>query len=161
MRAMLKYLSQIWTTMSPTNQASWEDLADAGVFSPFNAFTKTNLKRNRDFLAPSKEFPIVPFIAPDAIDVFTATPGVRSVTLSINTVAVVNGCWGFLIYMSTTTLFTPGFTNLLAVIPADGITEVTFVHSPLASDTYYYDAKPFNILGEPGALDGEINAIVP
>ena len=160
MRATMKFLSQIWTTLSPPQQATWEEQADAGVFSPFNAFTKFNLKRNRDFLGFTQALPLTPFSVPDAVDVFTATPGVRSVTLSMNTVAVLNGCWGFLLYMSTTIAFTPSFTNLLAVIPSDGATEVTFVHSPLAPDTYYYDVKPFNTAAELGALDGEINAVV-
>ncbi len=160
MRAMMKFLSQQWSGLNPAAKATWEDLADAGVFSPFNAFTKTNLKRNRDFLAASQGYPVDPQGDVDAIDTFTATPGVRSVTIVLNTVAVVNTTWAFLLYMSTTTLFTPSFTNLIAVIPADGITEVSFVHSPLEPDTYYYDAKPFHLDASIGALKGEINGVV-
>lgn len=160
MRAQLKFLSQIWSGLIINAKDTWEDLADADVVSKFNAFTKVNLKRNKDFLAPSMQWPITQGDAVDEIDTFTATPGVRSIAILLNTVAVVNTTWGFLLYRATTTGFTPGFSNLIAVIPANATNEVTYVDTPLAADTYYYDAKPFHDDSSIGTLKGEINGVV-
>ncbi len=160
MRASLKFLSQNWADISAAEKATWEPLADAGVFSPFNAFTKTNLKRNADFLAPSQAYPPLMAETPSAIDTFTATPGVRTITVAINDDAANDPSWGFLLFRNLTTGFTPGFDNLHAIILADGVNLVSFVDQALVPDTYYYDVKPFTQDGAIGALDGEINAVV-
>ncbi len=159
-RAMFKFLSQDWTTNAPSQKATWEDLAEQDVVSPFNAFMKYNLLRNRNFLAPSRTDPALVTTAPDAISTFTATAGVRQITIALNTVGPITGSWGFLLYRSLTTAFTPAFDNLVAVIRGATSTVVNFVDTPLVPDTYYYDAKPFNDDASIGALSGEINAVV-
>lgn len=160
MRAMIKFLSQEWAGLGAPEKATWAAPAAAKVVSNFNAYTSSGAKRNRSFLAPSQSYPVVPGIAVDAIDTFTAVAGVREITISLNTVAVTDATWGFMLFWSDTTGFTPAFSNLLAVIPANGITAVTYVHGPLDPDTYYYDAKPFGPEGFIGALDGELSAVV-
>ncbi len=160
MRAMMKFLSQQWSTIVGSDQASWEDLADAGVFSPFNAYTKVNLGRNRDFLAPSTHADQLVTGPAEAIDNFTVTAGVRSITVAIDDLDITDLNWGFLLFHSLTTGFTPSFSNLLAVIPRVDAGLAYFVHSPLAPDTYYYDVKPFALDGHIGALKGEQDDIV-
>jgi hypothetical protein len=160
MRAMMRFLSQEWNGLGSTEKATWAAPAAAKVVSNFNAYTSSGARLNRSFLAPSQSYPVVNGVAVDAIDTFTATAGVREISIVLNQVAVSDAVWGFLLFWSTTTGFTPAFSNLLRVIPANGITEVTFVHGPLDPDTYYYDAKPFGPEGFIGALDGEVNATV-
>jgi len=160
MRASLKFLAPEWTQNNSAFKASWEALADSLVVAPFNAYMKENLKRNADFLAPSRdaEFPGVD--TPSAIDVFTATAGVRSITIAINDAADFDTNWGFFIFRSTTTGFTPGFTNLVAMLKANSSSPVSWVDHNLTPDTYYYDAKPFTQDSSIGTLKGEINAEV-
>lgn len=160
MRAMLKFLSQYWTFQSAGAKSSWDNPADARVVSQFNAYVSAGCKKNREFLAPYKNWPQVIGSAVDAIDTFTATAGVREVTIALNQGAPTDPAWGFMLFWSTTTGFTPSFSNLLAVIPAAVTTVVNFVHGPLTADTYYYDAKPFGPEGFIGALDGEISAVI-
>jgi hypothetical protein len=160
MRAMLKFLSQEWAGLGSTPKGTWQTPADAKVISPFNAFVSSGTKRNRSFLAPVQSYPVSVDAAVDAIDDFTATPGVREISILTNTVAVTDAAWGFLLFRSLTTGFTPAFSNLHAVMVADGANDVTFVDGPLVPDTYYYDIKPFSLEGFIGALDGEINAVV-
>lgn len=159
-RAAFKFLSQEWAGLGTTEKATWDDLAEQLVVSPFNAYMRFNLLRNRNFLGMTQDETMAPPAGVDAIDDFAAVAGIRQITIELSTVAVVNGCWGFLLYSSTTLGFTPAFDNLIAVVPADGITSVFFVHTPLEPDTYYYDAKPMGVTGDLGALDGEINATV-
>lgn len=159
-RAAFTFLSQEWAALIAGDKATWEDLAEQDVVSTFNAYMKFNLLRNRNFLGMTQREDYILQDAADAIDTFTATAGERQITIQLNTVAVVNGCWGFLLYRSTSTGFTPAFDNLIAVVPANGVTLVDYVDTPLDADTYYYDAKPMNTDASLGALDGEINATV-
>ncbi len=160
MRVMMKFLSQEWSPMGAGSKTSWQAPADAKVVSTFNAFLSANLKRNRSFLGPSEAYPIDPTDTASVIDTFTATPGVREIQIQINDDTLQDENWGFLIFRSLSTGFTPSFSNLHAVLRASGASLVTFVDGPLDPDTYYYDAKPFTLLGSLGALDGEINAVV-
>lgn len=160
MRAALKFLAQEWAGIGDAPQATWEDLADAGVFSPFNAFTKFNLKRNRDFLAPFQSATDYGQGTASPIDVFTATPGVRSISVAISDTDAEDTNWGYLLFRSLGTGFTPAFSNLHAVVKAYAAVPTIFIDTPLEPDTYYYDVKPFNATGKMGALDGEINGVV-
>lgn len=160
MRRMLKFLSQEWSGIGSTPKGTWQAPADAKVVSPFNAYVSSGAKRNRSFLAPSQSYPATPGVAVDAMDTFTATAGVREISIVANTVAVTDAAWGFLLYRGLTTGFTPAFSNLHAVMVAAGITDVTFVDGPLDPDEYFYDVKPFGPEGFIGALDGEISATV-
>lgn len=56
-RAMMKYLTQIWSSIETITQATWADLADAGKVSPFNAFISRNMSDWTQSLAPSKASP--------------------------------------------------------------------------------------------------------
>lgn len=159
-RAAFTFLSQQWAAIGASDQAAWEDLAEADIVSTFNAYMKFNLLRNRNFLGLSHRPDGLLVNAPDAISTFTATAGERQITIALNTVPVVNGCWGFLLYRALATGFTPAFDNLIAIVPANGITVVNYVDTPLVPDQYFYDAKPMNDDASLGALSGEINATV-
>ncbi len=160
MRAMLKFLSQQWQAISVASRATWEPLADAGVYSEFNAYSSVSLKRNADFLAPVQTAGSNQTDTPAVIDLFTATAGVRSISIALHDDATNDGSWGYLLYRDITTGFTPAFDNLIGIVVADGVNTVTWVDPNLAPDTYYYDAKPFAADGAIGALMGEINATV-
>ncbi len=159
-RAAFKFLSQQWKNIAPTDQATWEAIAEAASFLPFNAYQQNGLLRNRNFLGLSQAYPPTLTLAVDAINTFTATAGVRQITIALNDVDITGDNWGFLLYRSTLTGFTPAFDNLIAIVAAAGTTIVNFVDTPLVPDTYYYDAKPFTTDATIGALNGEINAVV-
>ena len=159
-RAMFKFLSQEWAGTSDANKATWEAIAEANSFLPFNAYQQNGLLRNRNFLAPSKAYPPTMLNTITPIDTFTATAGVRQITIAVNDTGVNDPNWGFLLYRSTSTGFTPAFDNLIAVVVADATTLVSLVDTPLVPDTYYYDSKPFSFDAVLGVLKGEINATV-
>jgi hypothetical protein len=56
-RAMMKYLAQLWATITADAKASWDDLAQAKNISPFNAFTAENLDRWQSNKAPTHAYP--------------------------------------------------------------------------------------------------------
>ncbi len=159
-RAMFKFLAQQWATNGATPQASWNSLADATTITPFNAYMATNQKTWGNFETPTQTYPAAKSDTPHAIDTFTAVAGVRQITITVNTDEADEVAWGIIIFKSTTTGFTPGISNAIAVIKAEDSTDVTYVDTPLEADTYYYDCKPFSLDGNVGALKGEISATV-
>ncbi len=160
MRVMFAFLSQQWNGLAANDKATWESLAEAAAVAPFNSFMSKNLFRNRNFLAPSQDYPNATADTFDAIGTFNATAGERQISVTMNDADVNNENWGFMIFRSTGSGFTPAVDNLVHVIESNTSNEVTFVDTPLEPDTYYYDAKPFTFDGQLGTLKGEINAVV-
>lgn len=160
-RSMFKFLAQNWASVPPADQASYNDLADSLAISPFNAFMRFNQNRWRNYRAPAEHIS-----AGEGGTVCTwnggtpaAVGGPANVTITM-TPADEKENRGLAIFRSVDTGFTPGISNCVAVILVDDTVEYTFVDSPLAVDTYYYDTRRFTSYGLWGALDGEINGTV-
>jgi len=157
-RAMFKFLAQNWATVASMDQASYNALADSLAISPFNAFMRKNQQRWRNYKAPAEHI-----LAQEEGTVCTwnggtpaAAGGPSNVTLTM-TPASKEDNRGLAIFRDIETGFTPGISNCVAVILVDDAVEYTWVDSPLAADTYYYDTRRFTSSGLWGALDGEID----
>lgn len=159
-RAMMKFLSQNWANLSGAQQSDWNDLAEADVVSPFNAFTKFNLSNWRNFIAPSMVYPATRAAGVDDLSVFTATAGVRQVTLDLTAANVEATNWGTLIFKSLTSSFTTSVSNLVAAVPLASSQSTVWVDTPLDPDTYYYNARSFSLDGTIGDEQSEVNATV-
>lgn len=95
-RAMFRFLSQAWAGLADADKSSWEAKAASGNYSPFNAYQAYNMDLWSRALPPTKNS------VPDpqgngTADTWTATAGVRSITLNI---ALDPGefTWGAIIY---------------------------------------------------------------
>lgn len=154
-RAMMKWLSQEWAGIGGTAQDSWEDLADADVVSPFNAYIKKNLRRWRNFLGVGQDS------TPDAGDTgpvhgaAAAVGGVRMATVTM-AMTTLNDAWGLAIFRKTAGAVTPAFDNLVAIRPYDGTNDVVFVDTPLDPETYHYD---FYSITKDGLFTDETDAV--
>lgn len=156
-RAMMKFLSQQWASLTAGNQATWETRAADMVVSPFNAFVSYNLARWRHFKGPSKEDPAAEAGPAISAPTTTATAGIREVNLSIADGADVPS-WAWMIHRSTSTGFTPSFSNLVAVVPRSG-TPTVYIDTPLTTGvTYYYRIRGVDADGFLGTLEAERNA---
>jgi hypothetical protein len=153
MRSMLKFLSQQWASLTAGQKADWDTRAAQTNISAFNAFTSYNQSRWRSFLGPSKLDPAaVAAIAP-AAPTTTVTAGVRQLGLSIADGAQVPD-WGWMIFRSLVTGFTPAYSNLVAVIAATA-SPTLFVDAALTPVAHYYRIKGFMIDGKLGTLEAE------
>lgn len=158
-RAMFKFLTQIWAGLSAANKATWEDRADDMVVSPFNAFISYNQNRWRNFQTPSIEDPADDSGTPAGAATGVATPGVRSMTVAITDHATPPD-WGYTIHRSLTGTFTLTWDNCIAVVPWDSGGVTTYIDSPLEPDTYYYNTIGFNDTGLEGGDGTEFNGVI-
>lgn len=160
-RAMFKFLSQTWASLSGSNQATWDDLAAATNVTPFNAFVKYNQQNWTQWLTPSQEYPATRGEAVDALSGITATAGVKQVTLEFDVAIIENFNWGLIVYRSDVMGFTPTKTDAVGVVYApSGTTNGTFIDTPVAAGTWYYKLQAFTIEGAKGVASAEVSAVV-
>lgn len=159
MRAMLSFLSKEWAGLTAGEKATWVTRAAATVISPFNAFVSYNQLRWRSFKGPSQNDPAAEAKTPAGAPTTTPTGGIRQVQLSIADHATPPD-WAYIIHRSTTTGFTPAYSNCVAVIPWDSGGTTVYIDTPLTPDTYYYRISGAMDDGIKGALEVERSAVV-
>lgn len=158
-RAMMKFLSQQWKSIVSVDQATWLTRAGQTVISAFNAYVGYNVARWRDFVGPSQVDPATALATNAVIGAATATPGVRSMTLTIP-ITTANDGWGVAVFRSPTAAFDTTFDKLIACGAVDGVNDIVLIDSPLAPGTYYYDVRPFTTEGLLGAEKGEFDGTI-
>lgn len=160
MRAMFKFLSQNWAPLSSANKATWEEKADQLVASTFNAYMSVNQDRWRNYLAPGQEDPPAGGVSDSVLTTWTATAGVRSITLDMTAGETSGTVWGTIIYRAGSTGFTPGLSNVLAVVPTADSVAVKYVDAPLDPGDYFYRYTCFDIDGALLTDAAEVTATV-
>ena len=158
-RAMFKFLSQIWAGLAPADKTSWEDRADDKVISPFNAFMGYNQFRWRNFLGFSFVDPATAAGTQGVWGLGSAVAGVRQITIS-KAITTVNDGAALGIHRALLTAFNISFANCIAVIPAASIDTFTYVDTPLVPDEYFYNFSVFTDEGLRALEDDEVNATV-
>lgn len=159
MRSMFRWLSQVWTNVDPTNEATWDDLAADGVFSNFNAFMQQNQLRWRNFITPTWQWPAPGGMARCATPTIVVTGGIRQVTITYST-ATINQNWGIVVMRSTTGGFTPAWTAAKRVCNFWTTGGGTWVDTPLTPGTYYYRFMTFDMGGDYSILGATPSAVV-
>jgi len=158
-RASMRFLAQIWSGLSAANKATWESRADDMIVSEFNAFTSYNQKRWRNFLTPSTVDPAAEISTPPTAPTGAAVAGVRMATITL-TDTVTPPDWGYILFRSLTTGFTPAISNAIRLVEWSGAATTEIIDTPLDPATYYYRSRGFNDDGIPGALDLEFNVVI-
>jgi len=158
-RAMMKFLSQGWASIGSTPQASWDTAAATLTVSAFNAFMRGGMNRWKSFKGPSDSDPALETGTQPDTGALTATAGVGEATIAYENMGIQDG-WGVLIFRSTSTGFTPSFSSLVQVLVCPDNASVSWIDTPLAADTYYYNAIEFTTAGKKFTALGEETAIV-
>jgi len=156
MRAMMKFISQAWAGVGSTPQGTWDDLAAAGTYSPFNAFVSKNQMRWREMNAPSQTYPAAETGTPAVATLDSAVGGERHIDVTF-TITTLNDVWGVILYRSPTGTFTPSIANAIVVLPVDGTGTLVYTDSNLAAGEYFYDATFFSKEGLLDAEEGEVS----
>lgn len=155
-RAMLKFLSQAWTSVGTTPKGTWDELAAASQISAFNAYISRNQSRWREFQAPAQTYPAPETGTPPVATLDSATGGPSYCDLAF-TITTMNDVWGVAVFRSPTSTFTPSRSNCIAILPVTGTGAMSYTDSNLVAGTYYYDAKFFTKEGVLGADEGEVS----
>jgi len=154
MRAMMRFLTQYWASMSGVEQADWETRAAVTNISPFNAFVSYNMTRWGLAKYPSLADPATETNTPAVTANDSATAGVRSITLSIE-VTTLNDGWGAAIFRKLTTGVAAVRNELVQMIPADSAAVFTWLDFPLTPGVeQFYLMAGFTddgVLGTPGS----------
>jgi hypothetical protein len=158
-RAMMRFLSQVWKTLSAPNQTTWDALAEATNISPFNAYIAYNMRRWRSGNPPTKTYPADEESDALTVSDMTTVGAPRHVDVSL-TPSADTDIWGFVLCRSQTTGFTPSWANCIRVLDAAGPDEITWVDAPLDAGVYYYRAAVINVDGVIGAYHAQTTATV-
>lgn len=160
-RAMMKFLAQQWAGLSAAIKATWDDLAAANTYSPFNAFTSHNMDRWAQWTGPTQEYPAAESDTPDTPDAPVATGGVRQASISLDIAAAAGQNWAYELHRSASTGFTPTKSTAIALIEfAGAATPVVYVDSPLDPGTYYYKVRSDSPEGVSSAFSAQDDAVV-
>lgn len=156
-RSMMRFLGVAWADIDPADQAMWNDLAEAGKYSPFNAFVSYNLNRWTQWQDPLMTPTQAAGTAP-VMGALTVTGGVRQLTVS-NVITTANDIWGMLICVSTTTGFTPAKDNTryVAVYSASPVAAII---TGLDPGTYYVRTAGFTTGGSRTAFVAQQSGVV-
>jgi hypothetical protein len=153
MRAMMKFLSQEWAGLGTVAKASWDTRAAATNISAFNAFCSYNMSRWRSFKGPSQDDPAAEVAATPAAPTTTVSNGVRQLQLSIADGAQIPD-WGWLVYRSLVTGFTPSYSTLVAIAPKTASPTI-YIDSGLTAVAHFYRIAGIMIDGIKGTLEAE------
>lgn len=157
-RAMMKFLTQFWVSMSANDQADWETRAAVTNISPFNAYVSYNMLRWGVNNSPSQLDPATEVATAGTIANEAATAGSRSILLS-DEVTVLADNWGILVFRSLTTGLTGTRNQLVQVLPAVSAAVFTWLDFPLTPGTQqFYKFQAFSDDGVVGALGAEVDA---
>jgi len=156
-RAGMQFLSQAWAPLTAVQKALWQDLADEGQFSTFNAYVRFNLDRWVQFLDPIQDPTIAAGTIP-TMGALTVTGGVRQITVS-QVITTANQIWGMWIASSLTTGFTPAKSDVDngAIYAASPI---VFTLTGLAPGTYYVRTRGFTTGGASTTWVAQQSAVV-
>lgn len=159
-RRMMTYLSQVWTTLSAANKATWAAQAAVINASPFNAFVKANMERWTQFTSPGKVYPVPNTGIVCATPSFVPTGLVKEAKIAVTVAGALNQQWGAAIFRSPTGTFTNARSNCVGVIQAASAAVFNFFDKDLLPGTYFYDVKMFTTDGVFGADLGEQSVVV-
>jgi hypothetical protein len=153
----MKFLSQIWASLSALIQSHWADGAKIDNITPMNELIRVDQKRIRAGFGALQD----PTFTPGAVEAapagVTAT-GQYTQILVAYTDSVGADDWCTFIYSDLTPGFTPSAVNLVAIVPA-GVQQFTDT-GLTTGDTWYYRVGGCETGGVLGTLAAEVNAVV-
>lgn len=143
-RAMMRFLSQYWATLSGADQTTWETPAAVDNVSAFNAFIGYNMSRWGLFKYPAMAYPAAQVATAGTLGTPVCTAGIRSI-LTGATVTVLADNWGIAIYRKVASAPDESRAECVRIIPAASAAAFTWtdIHVTVGID-YYYDATPFS-----------------
>ena len=158
-RAMMKFLSQEWAGLAGVDQATWQDVGDNLVASPFNAFVSANMKDWHNFLLPTMAYPTIRNgIAATDGDDGAAVWEENRIKITM-TLTLVGQNWGKELHASLVGAFTPAVGNVFLLEPNPTLDTMNWYWTPPEVGTWYFRGRNFSTDGNTGIFDTEFSAV--
>lgn len=142
-RAMFAFLTQNWAGLTAAEKASWQDLADQLVASPFNAYIKDNMEYWHNALSPSQNSSRAAANNGSDRDLTAAVWEENRIKIS-STATAANEQWGCAYYASTGTPVGGAISNVIRIeLDEDILARDTF-WTPPSVVTWYINIKTFS-----------------
>lgn len=132
-RAMVKFISQIYATLSTTIKQHWTDQGAKSEITGMNFMVRTNQAQRAQGNGPYQDFPATAG-ATAAAPTLTPTAGRKQVTIAISQPPPAN-TWAWMLWSTPGAVVTPGPNTLIAIVPNAA---VNFVHTGLVPGTVYH-----------------------
>lgn len=158
-RAMMQYLTRHWSDLSAGDKATWEEPAEAQTISPMDAFISDNLIRHSTGLYAGNAFPIAATGGAPTGGVGAITNYGRGLKVPIQ-IPPFQSAGSWTIYRSTSTGFTPHYTNAINIQWNPTAASYDYIDTPLAAGTYYYRSFSAGAQGFRGPVTGQFSGTV-
>jgi len=157
-RSMFRFLTQLWASVGDADQATWQDLADQLVASPFNAYISDNMVDWHNFLCPSEATPATRAGTPSDNALTAAVWEENRVKLSLAGSAL-GDAWGIIIFAKEGGAVTPAVGNAVLVEADTTIAAHDIFWTPPTVATWHFDSIAFADDGAQAAAGGGQNAV--
>lgn len=156
-RSLFSFLTQNWALEAAGTQATWQDLADQLIASPFNAFVSENMKNWHNFLAPSVAYPAARVLdgSDNALD--AAAWEENRIKLTVSGSAF-NDVWGIAIFAQLDAAVAPTVGNCIMVERETTFAEHYIYWTPPSVGTWHFDSRTFSTDGKLSGDGGPANA---
>ena len=159
-RAMFKFLTQLWASVSDADQATWQDLADQLVALKFNAYVSANMAAWHNFLTPSEATPPTRAGTPSDNALTAAAWEENRIKLSLAGAAL-GDAWGIILFAKEAGAVTPAVGNAILVEPDTTIAAHDVFWTPPSVATWHFNSIAFADDGAQAAAGGAQNAVPP
>jgi hypothetical protein len=136
-RAMLAFLASQWKLLTPTAQATWPPATDTNPRAPYNHFIAENLRRWRDFKAPSQAYPATEQLSSQVYSISLSSNKCRTIRLILNAWQPTN-VWAFLVLRYSATGQTRDWQHLVRLLPANPLAATKWWNRNLTPGIYWY-----------------------
>lgn len=155
-RAMMRFFTQIWASLSATIQGHWKAAADPLSITPLNSGCSFNLERERQDFGALQD----PTFTAGAVEAAPAAPAataqIKSLKLAWTDSAGADD-WCTFIYMSAVGVVTPGPDTLIRIVPKGDM--VYTVPDLVTGTTYHFKLKGCEIGGTLGTATADFTGV--
>jgi len=146
-RAMFRFLTQQWPSLTPSEEATWADIIPDDVRTPYLNYLKYNLNRWARFAFPTKTYPATEDGTLSSIYRIHVVSGNGHVELLLKVRITLEDTWGIVVTRETFTPYTRARNNCIAFYEFQAATNRSEVDHPKRPGTYYYWGLGFTTKG--------------
>ena len=145
-RVMVGWLAKQWATLAPAQWETWSPLAQETDIAPYHAYISYNMKRWRNWLPPTQEWPADETVTPPRTVQPTAITQWHAIKITIRPHYDID-TWGYILNQHKAWNFPSNFDNLAVIVSNKvGLSETTY-YAPVEPPSTHVRIRPFGKTG--------------